>query len=618
MQETADSSFNEDAPYRFSPEETSAKSFFRPPQPQPLYPIDETEEFHDPFSDLSLFLSKKIKQEVEKHGSSKQWSNKIQNDLLARILPEFKIKFPKYRLGVASIKKVWEKVSYYYGKVHTHQEALDDQGKLNIQFMIQENLRGYSPKNSPHLSPYHVAQQLAVKLCECVATLEGTKLRLDHLTRSIWAVQKHLIPSLPAQSCKNAADDFDALDKLIVKMLLETIATAPLTPQKILQQTVKEKLYTLSTFLQKTSIEELYQYLATFLSTHLYPNLSLHKNLSHEEKLILQEFIDGQLHLTKTKNKQEEVSLRIETVQRILILYLLSTSLPKDFSLKALQEAITSVYYQKKSSSQMPQSVKTFIQAELHFLKRKEKDVSYKAIESAITSTFLTVQKLPRWKEDYLEELEILSWKSLQKTIPSLQKKETSFLQEELAHSLLDYPHYSFKDTLYHTLNAFKTHKTLLSKNTLEEQTLLWEELDHKIYTWSIQNTMLCRWMHFNHNTPLFTTLIPYWESSTPQDNLNKSLEYFLFKNPSPSLSTDHLRQRIAILYYHFWYHHVGEPQDTSLESFLRWHIQDICSHHPKKSKDEHLCILENRCHTLLPATPISRKHLEVLMSGRR
>ena len=74
-----------------------------------LYPIDETEDFYDPFSELSLFLSTKIKKEIQGSGSIKQWSGKIQTDLLAKILPEFKQKFPKYRLGASALKKVWEK-----------------------------------------------------------------------------------------------------------------------------------------------------------------------------------------------------------------------------------------------------------------------------------------------------------------------------------------------------------------------------------------------------------------------------------------------------------------------------------------------------------------------------
>ena len=54
-----------------------------------LFPIDETEEFHDPFSDLSLFLARKIKQEISRGSTPKKWSRNIQEDLLKSILPDF-------------------------------------------------------------------------------------------------------------------------------------------------------------------------------------------------------------------------------------------------------------------------------------------------------------------------------------------------------------------------------------------------------------------------------------------------------------------------------------------------------------------------------------------------
>ncbi|MCB1082540.1 MAG: hypothetical protein KDK63_05290, partial [Chlamydiia bacterium] len=73
------------------------ETFFQNLNASPLYPIDETEEFYDPFSDLNLFLSKKVKSEIQETGSATKWSGKIEANLLAKILPEFKEKSPKYR-----------------------------------------------------------------------------------------------------------------------------------------------------------------------------------------------------------------------------------------------------------------------------------------------------------------------------------------------------------------------------------------------------------------------------------------------------------------------------------------------------------------------------------------
>src|ERR1700738_4202910 len=78
-----------------------------------LSSVDELAEFYDPYSDLNLFLVQKITQEMRHCGNSKKWSLKIQEVLLKKISPEFQKKFPRYRLGVAALKKTWEKIAYY-------------------------------------------------------------------------------------------------------------------------------------------------------------------------------------------------------------------------------------------------------------------------------------------------------------------------------------------------------------------------------------------------------------------------------------------------------------------------------------------------------------------------
>src|SRR3972149_10258635 len=51
--------------------------------------FEETSDFHDPYSDLNLFLSQKIKQEMQHCGSTKKWSHKIEDELIQKITPEF-------------------------------------------------------------------------------------------------------------------------------------------------------------------------------------------------------------------------------------------------------------------------------------------------------------------------------------------------------------------------------------------------------------------------------------------------------------------------------------------------------------------------------------------------
>src|SRR5580700_4949783 len=106
--------------------------------------VDESPEFYDPYSDLNLFLSQKIKTEMQHCGSSKKWSLKVQEELLLKVAPDFHNKFPQYRLGVSALKKTWEKIAHFSQQIQHQKEALNADGKLNIHFFIKENLKNYT------------------------------------------------------------------------------------------------------------------------------------------------------------------------------------------------------------------------------------------------------------------------------------------------------------------------------------------------------------------------------------------------------------------------------------------------------------------------------------------
>ena len=182
--------------------------------------IDELPDFHDPYSDLSLFLSGKIKEEMTHHGGAKKWSLKIQDDLLKKITPDFQKAFPGYRLGIAALRKTWDKIGYFLQELQGQKEAVTEKGTLNTLFFVKENLRQYALfKNPYHLQPYHWAYQLAMKLSECLAVMDGAKPKIDHLTRMIWAMQRHLLPK--NLLAKSPYDENDTIDQLIVKLTLE-------------------------------------------------------------------------------------------------------------------------------------------------------------------------------------------------------------------------------------------------------------------------------------------------------------------------------------------------------------------------------------------------------------
>jgi hypothetical protein len=211
-----------------------------------LSAVDESPEFYDPYSDLNLFLSQQIKGELKQCDSSKKWSIKIQEDLLKKIAPLFQKKFPHYRLKLSALKKTWEKVTYYSQQIEHKKEAIAPDGKLNIPFLIKEHLKDYTSMHSPgHLHPSHYAHQMATKMSLCIAAIDGVRPQLDYLTKVIWAVQRHLLTGNGTEQYSSPYDDYDQIDKLIVKTILEIGAKYPQIDHNELKQKVKESLLSL-------------------------------------------------------------------------------------------------------------------------------------------------------------------------------------------------------------------------------------------------------------------------------------------------------------------------------------------------------------------------------------
>ncbi|MDX8431550.1 MAG: hypothetical protein SNF33_07115 [Candidatus Algichlamydia australiensis] len=193
--------------------------------------LHELDEFHDPFSDISLFLSEKITTEITAHGSTQEWSAQIEQDLLRKILPEFKARFPRYRLGLFALKKAFEKVAYFYEKLYGHKN-------LDANTLIRENLR-----NQLEIGIYNSikaqSEQIAQNVGECLATLQGRKPNLVGLMAKTYSGLKALFSEVPPQ---NPFYSCDARDALIVKTQIETISDYPEITFYQLQAVIEQKL----------------------------------------------------------------------------------------------------------------------------------------------------------------------------------------------------------------------------------------------------------------------------------------------------------------------------------------------------------------------------------------
>ena len=578
--------------HSFSNDSSSENDFFSFSSHQPhkkssklknyLHPITETDDFYDPFSELSLFLSKKIKKEIEKNQKSKQWSMQIESDLLAKILPEFKKRFPRYRLGSHALKKVWEKVSHYYEKLQKHGDIFKKDGSLNLHSMIRESLKNeasFSP--SIHLPPYHLAHQVGIKISECIATLEGRSIDLDHLTKMIWVTQKNCLKDLSLLKVKDFHDDYDSLDKIIVKTVLETCATNKFIKFDTLKEAVLQKLKIYGEVKKLIQKNQLIPLLSLLLSRKLPFPSKLFIKLSLLETKSLEAFIDFQLEVI---HANPTISLDLqsyEMIQRLLALYPIAKALPKNISENKLKETICLVHaliLKKKnraSSSSIDPTLFVFINAQMHLMHEKKsfKDIEY--LKKTLIKAYHLCQKLPHLEDELFEIFEILIWKKLEKHTTFLKTFSEStliFLEKELANHFIDHPRSCFKKIIEKTTHFFQK----IEQFPFDEKknSLFWDTTKKKVEIWSAQNELLCRWIHFDETAPLYLSFKNLLEKTSfktfpLRSILEKTLEQFpMFKSFKKEVYT-----RLWILLQYHWYKELSYKNESSYERFIKKQI---------------------------------------------
>lgn len=577
-----------------------------------LHPIDETDEFHDPFSDLNLFLSKKIQLTVKKHGSAKKWSSQIQDELIKGILPEFKNKFPNYRLGLSALKKVWEKVSYYYGKVCVQKEAIKENGTLNIPYMIKQNLHDYLSEYQVNDSiPTSTAHKLAVKLSECIATLEGERPRVDHLTKTIWAAQKHLVSNLAVKYSKNPFEEYDKIDKLIVKALLEKTSDKSYSYED-LKKSLKRSLTQLYNYVTNHKSQEIYQHIAKKLAEKLYPTREFLNNLDDESMKAIENFVMFQIETLSQASSQSFT----ETVQRLLAIYPLLINLPKNLDRQIIKQSI--LYFLSDDSSDTPSPpdinpyLSVFLTTECHFLRRKELFTTYEETENYLTKTIDLAKNLPFIYDEQLEDLEIFIWK-IYDTLVKEKNPFENLVKNELSVAILDSKSYSFQNTAYMVLHFFQKAKESfkhLNLNDAQDS----EEMERKIEIWSLQNDMLCRYLHFDPNHDILKLIEKTWETAnfhSHKDFVDSVVKDYAMEHFTENFCLDGLEKRVWILYKFFWYHNLTLPEETTFLRFVKWHYLQICSEHKDLESKDKLKLLEKSLLEKLPLTPFTKEYLK-------
>lgn len=572
-----------------------------------LNSFDEAPDFHDPFSELNLFLSQKVKQEMRHCGNNKKWSVKLQEELLDKITPEFQQKFPQYRLGVSVLKKTWEKVTFYSHQIQNQKEALTQAGKLNISFFIKENLKSLPQlKNTCHIHPYHFAHQLALKMSECIATVDGTRPKLDELAGMIWSIQRHLIPNLSPQHFKSPYDQYDKIDKLIVKTILDITAKHPHLSQTELTFQVKESLQYLHDMPNFPSIENLTCNLSALLAEKLYSS-----SLLGEEKQVIVQFLKRQIHLCKTSVLKIQHN---EIIRRIIALYSLASQLPKDLSDQEILEAVEAVYPKAiEKKPDLPQSLYAFISAENLLMKNDEYCHSLDYVKKLILEAYHEAKLLVDLKGGVLE---IIIWKILSETegiLDHLPYRIGQKIEGEIATILIDDPDLPFSNVIQEVVGFFKkTHELSLHKNA--------SEIDNKIRIWTMQSDMLLRWVHLNHELPLLKLISQKWtelKDAGPlsyEQFVSEVCQAYLQKYPRLASYAPQVTSRIWTLFKYTWYTTFTRPEESSFERFVKWHGSYLQSFSFSLDKEQILKQLEELCKKMVPLVPFDRlKASEIL-----
>ena len=575
-----------------------------------LSPIDEIPDFHDPYSEVNLFLSERIKTEIQHCQTEKKWTLKFQEDLIHKITPEFRKKFPHYRLGVMALKKTWEKVIYYTQQIEGHKEAISKDGSLNIAFFIKENLKQYAElRQKRSQASYHYAHQLASKISEFSATIDGKKPEWDFLSRTIWSIQKHLLIGSTEHNT-SPYDEPNKADHLIQKILLEITAKEPLISQTDLEQKIIHSLESVHELGEFSSLDTITCNSSALLAEKLYLNSPFHSKYSYEEKSALINFIKRHSALVKKTN----ASLKIpELVRRIVSLYTLSIGLPKNLTEEELHAAVDGCYPQVKNERPpLTQAVYAFISAELQLMKSDQFCKSVDFVKKAVFQSYQETICLPKIESDEPNTLPIIIWKTLSESEGFLEKlpyKIGQKIDEEIGYILVDSPHLNFEAIIRSVVRFFQTAKEISTKQ-------LAKDLKEKAYLASLQGDMIASSAIIDEELPLVELIkkkIDNQKIADPILFVTSCIQEYLRIYPDLKIYAAQVSTKAWIYFKSLWYARLRCKETSIFDRFIVWHSSMLRSQGFVSEKE--LCYkLQEICNRSLPLLPCNPEYLNELL----
>lgn len=589
-----------------------------------LYPIDESEEYYDPFSDLSLFLAKKITQITSEQAIPKQWSSKVQELLLAKILPEFEKQFPRYRLGGSALKRIFEKVHFYQIKMQKEQFAYNLDGTINKNLLIRENLKSlYFQHDHHNIHPYHYSHQLAIKISECIATLDGIRIPIDHLTKSIWSVQKHLIPKKEAVR-KAPFETYDVMDKVLLRNMLHLELDSPGQSQVELEAALFESIQAYEELSIYRNLDDLRVTVSTILADMLIKHLSLFRHFSSKKVHQVEQFITGQIKKNREQATRVTKQSKISLVQRVLALYPLLSCLPKENAKAQLNAAIQYVYSLSSNifspmSQFMHQSILSFINSEIVLIKEKKELGALEKVLSSLLTTFQEGDELPKMNEKQLGELECWIWYLINlqdRYLDKIPGKIKSLIESEITHVLAENGNYSFKEIVQKvlqflkgitSLDCFENHFQLI------KQGKPLEKLKEKIYLFSIQNDLVLSSLQLDHKIPLVAEAEKILCEAHHQ-NIQETAEQIAnqYSKSSPYLYSclPGIQKHALLILKYLWYKKPYQDKESAYHRYLKWLAKEHADHQ-MTSQDETVHSIGQISTKKLPLLPFDEECLK-------
>ncbi|NDD57704.1 MAG: hypothetical protein EBZ47_00410 [Chlamydiae bacterium] len=537
-----------------------------------LYPIDEMSDFHDPYSEISLFLSEKIKAEVKESAHAKKWTLKLQETLLEKITPEFKKRFPRYRLGVLTLKKAWEKVIYYLQQIENHQEALTQEGKLNVDFLIQEHLKQFSRL---HFMKFNTAYQqthhLAGKICEFCATIDGFKPDWDFLTKKIWDQLKHILTDLETHQ-KNPYKILDQTDFVIRKLSMEILSKKPMISSKELEASILDSLY----FYDEISLipqDTLSSCLYTLLAEKCWLKSVSGLRITTSELNTLLCFISKHLDSGKKNHPQDTDK---ENVRKVAYLYEIITQLPKQLTKGEIELAVDDYFTNQKNPILLPtSSLIALTSSEMPFFQKNGLDLNEKKIKEDIFNLYQEWILLPKIDLNQLGFIEIAAWKFIA-AHKEQSKSLTPVLQEKISNEMekivIDYPYLCFQALAEKVERSFHIAKSAAANG-------MTKEIEDKVHIAALQNEMICTNIEIDNQISLVGIILKQLRQN-PKRNQREVIEHatkqFLNENPYIQVKATHISQRAWIYFKYLWYSVLKKEDESNFERFILGHNELI------------------------------------------